>query len=265
MRGYCCETYRQMPYLQARYRQGLRRAQTRTMQGREFVHEKGGVMSKLNKAHGNMYDWLSHTWSPGRGCPHACTYCYVRAFGQQPREFSLDAPFPALGQSRKIFVGHMTDLFADGVPDDAIRAVLAHVRRFPKNQYVFQTKAPLRIIPWLDMIDKTAIIGTTIETDDKLLADYSDAPPVEKRAYGLAQIGRLGYSTFLTLEPLMEFNPLALLRLVRDATPGWVNIGADSKGHGLPEPIKADVELLLAGLRDAGITVKLKDNLERLI
>lgn len=222
-------------------------------------------MSKLNKAHGNMYDFVTDCWGVGRGCPHQCEYCFVKSFRPQPRDFSLDLPFPALGQGKKIFVGHMTDLFADGVPDDAIRAVLAHVNRSPKNQYVFQTKAPLRVIPWVEQIPQASIIGTTIETDnDSLLSDYTAAPPVEERAMGLAQLMALGFNTFLTLEPMMEFNPLALLRLVREATPGWVNIGADSKGHGLPEPSKLDVSMLLAGLREAGITVKQKANLERL-
>ena len=189
------------------------------------------------------------------GCTWPVAPSSVRAFGQQPSEFSLDAPFPALGQGRKIFVGHMTDLFADGVPDDAIRAVLAHVRAFPRNQYVFQTKAPLRVIPWVEQIPQASIIGTTIETDDdKLLADYSAAPPVEQRVAGLVELMLLGHVTFLTLEPLMAFDPAKLLLLIQEATPRWVNIGADSKGHGLPEPSKTDVTMLLAGLRAAELS-----------
>ena len=74
-------------------------------------------MGKLSKAQGNMYNWVSHMWSPiNGGCPHQCSYCYVRAFmrfGEQP---VLDKGLPALGSGRIIFVGHLTDMFAEAVP-----------------------------------------------------------------------------------------------------------------------------------------------------
>lgn len=222
---------------------------------------------KLNKAKGNMYEWVTHTWGVGRGCTHQCEYCYVkqpRFRREQPAEFTLDQDFPNLGSGRTIFVGHMTDLFADGVPGDDIKSVLMHCAKY-RNTYVVQTKNPERFIGFAETIAAIGldvIVGTTLETNRQDLLDrYSNAPLVRSRILGLAAwIGR----TFLTIEPIMAFDHEELVTLVRMAQPDWVNIGADSKGHGLPEPTRDQVLALATSLADHGIEVRNKFNLERL-
>lgn len=222
---------------------------------------------KLNKAKGNMYEWVTHTWGVGRGCPHQCEYCYVkqpRFRREQPAEFTLDQDFPNLGSGRTIFVGHMTDLFADGVPCADIKSVFLHCARY-HNSYVFQTKNPQRLIDYADMmatLGLDVIAGTTIETNRQVLLDrYSNAPTSHSRALGLAAWdGR----KFLTIEPIMAFDHEELVTLVRMAQPDWVNIGADSKSHGLPEPTRDQVLALATSLADHGIEVRNKFNLERL-
>jgi DNA repair photolyase len=33
----------------------------------------------LNRAKGNMFDFISHTWNPIKGaCFHDCEYCYMK-------------------------------------------------------------------------------------------------------------------------------------------------------------------------------------------
>jgi len=44
-----------------------------------------------------------------------------------------------------------------------------------------------------------------------------------------------------------------------------VNIGADSKGHGLPEPSPDKVHALIEKLTGYGIEIREKHNLERLL
>ena len=46
--------------------------------------------------------------------------------------------------------------------------------------------------------------------------------------------------------------------------PSWVNIGADSKGHGLPEPSRDKVVALIERLSQV-TEVKQKPNLKRLL
>ena len=75
----------------------------------------------------------------------------------------------------------------------------------------------------------------------------------------------LGFETFITVEPIMEFDLDPFLQLLCDARPKFVNIGADSKHKRLPEPEGYKVLQLIAALRDAGIEVREKSNLARLM
>jgi hypothetical protein len=69
---------------------------------------------------------------------------------------------------------------------------------------------------------------------------------------------------FLTIEPIMDFDVGPLVELVAEARPGFVNIGADSKRHRLPEPSRDKVLVLVVALRVRGIEVRKKSNLDRL-
>jgi protein gp37 len=60
-----------------------------------------------------------------------------------------------------IFIEHMNDLFAGGVPDRWIHQIIAHCRRYPGNQYVWQTKNPVRALSFMPFTNND-VIGTTI-------------------------------------------------------------------------------------------------------
>ncbi len=221
-------------------------------------------MGKLNKSKGNMYEWVTHTWSPINGCPHQCAYCYVRQFKELKNEVTLDPVFPNLGEGKTIFVAHMGDLFADKVYADIIEKVLDYCKQF-KNKYVFQTKNVSRLWLYREYLPKEVIIGTTIETDDnEYLQTISSAPLVEMRSTYLRCFSEEGYKTFLTVEPIIDFNLIRLFNLIENARPGFINIGADSKGHGLREPNGEKIKSLIEMLNNAGIEIRKKINLGRL-
>jgi len=114
------------------------------------------------------------------------------------------------------------------------------------------------------VIPGQSTLGTTIETDNaEILARYSKAPTALHRAHGMYHCQLGGFKTFVTVEPIMKFNLRAMLALI--GRPDFVNIGADSKGHTLPEPSHDEVMALIHALRDSGIQVILKENLGRLI
>ena len=110
----------------------------------------------MNKAKGDMYDWVSHTWNPLAGeCLHHCSYCFVRHLPVPVRNGKYAGP-PCLveremkehhGRDRTIFVCSCNDLFAEGVPHEMIMRVLERCNEF-KNQYVFQTKNPQRYLDY---------------------------------------------------------------------------------------------------------------------
>jgi hypothetical protein len=153
-------------------------------------------------------------------------------------------------------------MWAEAVGDYMINPVLGHLTCWPLNTYVFQTKNPDRIVHFEDRLPQNCMFGTTIETNrQRILDSISKAPPATRRA---AALSLLKGPKFLTVEPILDFDLEELLALILLAKPDFVNIGADSKGHGLPEPCTEKVLDLVAAMRRAGITIRKKSNLSRL-
>ena len=212
-----------------------------------------------------MYEWVTHMWSPSVGCPHQCTYCYITAHKELPEKVIMDKPYPNLGTGRTIFVGFECDLFAEGVNPDDIREVLEHCAKHD-NDYVFQTKNPDRIMEFIEILPSKSLIGTTIETNrGGLISSISKAPTPWTRSYGLRKIKDYGFPVFITIEPILDCDPRLLYDMIVNAKPLFVNIGADSKGHGLKEPSKETVQDLISRIQSAGIEIRNKSNLARLL
>lgn len=228
----------------------------------------------LTKSKGNMYPWVTHTHTHLAGvCPHKCSYCYVQAiarrFGHErytgelrlvERELSIK-----YGNGRTIFVEHCNDLWADGVPDEWIEAILAHCREWP-NEYVFQSKNPDRMREWLGKMPPDRLLGCTIEsTDPDVIAEVSDAPNPWLRRDAMCHLRDAGERVFITIEPILRGDMRRLAQWCGVIEPEFVNIGADSKGAGLPEPMPEGVAVLLSGLRTFGVEIREKRNLGRLL
>ena len=224
----------------------------------------------MGKRDGNMYDWVTDKWTPLAGaCPHKCKYCYVKAsrFPAVLKRYAgalrLDEPekWPRLGKDRVWFVGHMNDLFAEKVPEGWIRAVLKWTQQYPQNRYVFQTKNPARLRHFLQDMPTRRVLGTTVETD--VCDTVSPAPCACQRLDAMSYLAMQGEQTFVTVEPVMKFTPEFAGQLLK-AMPCWVNIGADSKGKGLPEPNADAVAALVTELQAARMDVRCKPNLARI-
>lgn len=222
----------------------------------------------LTKSKGNMYPWVTHTHSHlGGECPHKCVYCYVDnpRFGRPERyrgplrliekEFGIK-----YGSGKTIFVEHCNDLFAEGVPDEFIDRILAHCSVWPNNTYVFQTKNPGRYAyEW--RFPPNIILGTTIETN-RSMDGISKAPSPADRATSMLYIEDV--PKFVTIEPVLDFDVDLLAALVNAIRPFFVNLGADSKDHRLPEPTVEKIMALVEKLKEYGIELREKHNLQRL-
>lgn len=231
----------------------------------------------LVKAKGNMYSWCSHTHSHlGGACLHGCSYCYVQAMAKRFPNMKARYSGPVrlikeeldtnYGKGKTIFIEHMNDLFAIGVRHQARVRILNHARSYPLSRYVFQTKDPHNAIGYLHAFRADWMIGTTIETDRWLPDIMGEAPTPIHRAKGMEswRISAPRVKRFITIEPVLDFNPDDLVALILRASPAFVNIGADSKGYHLPEPPWGKVENLIGALQMAGIEIRQKSNLERL-
>ncbi len=219
----------------------------------------------LNKSTGNMYDFVTYTWNPIKGkCFHDCKYCYMKRFGEQkPIHLDVKELKTEFGESNFIFVGSACDLFAQDIPNQWIERILAKCES-SKSKFFFQSKNPNRILNFLDIETMSNwVFCTTIETNRHYEEVMCNSPLPINRANAMKAISLLGLKTYVTIEPIMDFDVDEMVSLIRKCEPAQVNIGADSKGHNLPEPSKGKLEDLIDLL--SFTKVKLKDNLRRLM
>jgi len=221
----------------------------------------------------NMYEFTDKTWNPLAGeCPHKCKYCYVNSmkarhesirvkYSGEPR-LDEKAMSQSLGKGRKYFVCSMNDLFADNVPSEMIQAVIDRCNQFPDNEYLFQTKNPERIREFRTQLQrKNFTVCVTIESD-LWHPEMGEAPPPILRLEALSVISTL--NIMITIEPIMKFTYNFHELIKGYVYPNeQINIGADSKGHKLPEPTKEEVQQLIKELKDCNVHIK--PNLKRLL
>lgn len=226
------------------------------------------------KNNSNMYNFIDKTRNfIGGMCIHKCSYCYVNfmknKFENLKERYSgeirlLDKELKkSEGKGHTIFVQDMGDLFAENVPEFMIQRVLTHLRGYPENTYLFQTKNPKRYFEFVNEFPPNCLFGTTIETNRQSELDkISKAPNVTERQYW---IGKVNFGEkFITLEPLIDFDLEIMVNWINDINPNFVNIGADSKGHHLPEPSKEKILKLIEELNKFTKLIN-KENLGRLL
>ena len=212
-----------------------------------------------------MYDFVTHTWNTVKGkCYHDCSYCYMKRFGnQKPVRFDEKELKTDLGKDNFIFVGSSCDMFAKDIPDEWIKRTLEHCLEYDKNKYLFQTKNPIGLLSWSGFINSSSVVCTTIETNrfyDKIM---NNSPHPGIRASDMNELAHEGFDTYVTIEPIMDFDIDELSHIIETTLCKQVNIGADSGNNNLPEPSKEKIGLLIIALSKF-TTVNIKPNLKRL-
>jgi DNA repair photolyase len=241
-----------------------------------YVETGGNNEMPLIKSKGNMYPWVTHCHTHlGGECRHRCTYCYVKAisnrYGNQrylgPARLLESELQVSYGKGKTIFIEHCNDLFSEFIPNKFVCEILNHCCKFPENDYVFQTKNPRRYLFFRkNEFPKNRLLGCTLETTDSgLSAATSRAPTPINRYAMMCAVKSLGYRIFITIEPIMDFEPSYMVYWLKNLQPEFVNIGADSKGAGLVEPSREKVEKLLSEIQKLGIEIREKRNLSRLL
>lgn len=220
---------------------------------------------KLNMSKGNMYDFITHTGNIIKGeCAHKCSYCYMCRWGaQKPPRFDEKEIKGDTLEGNFIFIGSSTDMFANNIPSQWIIKALEYLSRYD-NKYLFQSKNPMGMLDYLKYLPAKSVICTTLESNEFYPDIMKFAPTPESRAFGMKRISEMGYETFVTIEPILDFGHYSFIELIKDCNPSQVNIGADSGGNKLPEPSKDKVLELIDAL--TGFTIiNQKNNLGRLL
>jgi len=218
---------------------------------------------------GNMYEWAK-PWNPlGGKCMHDCAYCSTRSMKRYPvinEKYSGDIRlysdlFKLPKKPKTIFVAAQNDLFANNVPTQYVMRVLQECKKNPQHTYFFQTKNPERFKSFLFEFPKGSILCTTIETN-RHYKQMGYAPLTSARAEAMYCI--TGFEKQVTIEPIFDFDLSDMVTFIKVCHPSKVNIGADSKGHNLPEPSKEKLLALIDELQKFTI-IDRKTNLSRLL
>lgn len=213
-----------------------------------------------------MYTFVDSTWNPIKGlCDHGCKYCYVRRWGQKQSAPRIDEAEMRtdLGSGNFIFVGSGCDMFARNIPSAWIERVLGYCGDH-NNKYLFQSKNPARFGEF--SFPKGTSLCTTIETNRayKEIMGHKTPLPIH-RAIAMHKVSLKRTPTYVTIEPIMDFDVDDLIHLIVLCNVTQVNIGADSGGNNLPEPSREKIEELISKLKSIKKTVHQKDNLKRLL
>ena len=199
---------------------------------------------------------------------HKCIYCYVDHFPfGRPAKYQgplrlIEKEFAVqYGAGNTIFIENCNDLMAEDVPQYFINKIIVHCLRWPDNDYIFQTKNPARYLTMDALFPDRSLFGCTIETN-RLIRDISTAPDSYDRVVAMK---KLQVRKFITIEPILDFDVDIFPGWIDQIRPEFVNIGADSKKHNLPEPSADKIHTLIEKLTAYGIEIREKHNLERLI
>lgn len=223
----------------------------------------------LNKAKGRMFKSVGWTWNPISGCTHDCKYCWAKSlrdrwgkdFEPKLREKFLKDKMPDDGSW--IFVGSMGDVFCDDIPNLWINQLLIYIlRNETNNKFLLQTKNPDRFLEYnLDCVKDKIILGTTIETNRDTLS-WSRAPKTFSRMYRLAEMKLEGYKTFLSMEPLADFDLPIIKTWLMSIQPEVIEIGLENYTHFTESPPENKIIQLIEWIDRVGFEYVLKENLQ---
>lgn len=223
----------------------------------------------LNKAKGRMFRSVGWTFNPIAGCTHGCKYCYAerlakgwgQSFEPKFRPHFLDDQMPNDGSW--IFVGSMGDMFCPGMKDEWILRVIGRIANEKgNNKFLLQTKNPFSFMAFyleLEKIKDKIILGTTLETTWE--TPWSKASHPRQRKKYLTQMKDAGFKTFLSLEPLADFNLVTMQKWICEIEPEAIEIGLENYTKFLPKPPIEKIKSLLSYLDETGFEYLLKENL----
>jgi protein gp37 len=160
-------------------------------------------------------EFVDFSWNPITGCRNGCEYCWAKKFNDRyfKTDFSiprfhperLNEKIPKLSKERNfiaqtispdkpiIFTVDMGDIFSEGVEMSWIEKIFDYAYNRPDVNFLYLTKRPKEYIQWRNLISKNTFIGTSL-----------DFAHNRKRIEPIKVMGRLGYTTFVNIEPLMS-------------------------------------------------------------
>jgi hypothetical protein len=221
-----------------------------------------------------MYQFSREQRNPMVGCLFGCTYC---AFKRITQRFDRDCPdcktfIPHYHLNRiekgpkktqgKEFISLCLNGDISFASDDFIKEMIMWCEMWADRTILIQSKDPARFLSF--KFPKNVVLGTTIETDSKILpyfslhhsllatipySQISKAPHPEIRHLAMNLIHN--NDVHITIEPILDFDLDVLIDWMQDIPMlKVINIGYDSRPelNHLPEPPLQKTEELIARL-----------------
>jgi len=215
-------------------------------------------------------DKVMRTWNIFVGCRFDCIYCNAKKaaltrFRNVPRYRAGFVPHlveEELGRKFRpgdfVFVAYMGDI--SWATEHIIDVLLNKIAAQPEVDFLFCTKNPGIYTGW-DRLPANLYLGVTIETNrgDKPM---SKAPPAAERYRAMKSLAHP--KKLISIEPVCDFDLVAMLKWMDEIRPEIVEVGADNYHNRLVEPRWEKVQALLAGLRGICPVVVEKAGLRRL-
>ena len=222
----------------------------------------------------NMYvEMTEKNINPLRGeCSHKCSYCYVnklkKTFPNMKKKYSGSPMLDEKVLSSKVkggtrFLCSCNDLFASDVSNEDITRILIWAVKQDGVTWWIQTKNPSHPL-FTNMVKscpRNFRLGITLETNWPTRST-SNAPSISNAPNPIMRT--VPYVDYVTIEPIMMFDRIFFVKMMKAIYPNWINIGADSGNNNLPEPTEKEIVQLVNDLKGIGYDVRLKPNLERL-
>lgn len=180
----------------------------------------------------------SHSGHWCRKISSGCTRCYaetqnqsgffsfashLKYTGEAPKNLILDEAvlqsWVKLKKPHKIFVCSMTDMFGDWVSDDWLDQIFDAMSRAHQHTFQVLTKRPERMA---EFIDKNFTCAGRILTNVWLGTSIENQKAVSDRSRHLFKLNNKGWTTFYSVEPLLEEVQLNLNPV------NWVIVGGES-------------------------------------
>jgi len=238
---------------------------------------------------GRGIEWCDDTRNPFGGCHHRCRWtmpdgseaiCYAEALANSGvaikayphgfehhyfREHQLEK-LTAGSEPLLIFMDSMSDMFGHWVPEDQAIRVLRKMADAPHHTYQVLTKAPGRILKFIDELPPNLWVGVSSAPDEFLghtLSQRQQERYMERALDVLRQVrDRAGNIVCMSLEPVSW----DMAHLFEGQHPlDWVIVGAASNGPTYYQPDADHIAKLLNIFDGSNTPVFFKGNIKRTI
>lgn len=238
---------------------------------------------------GRGIEWCDDTRNPFGGCYHRCRWtmpdgseaiCYAEALANSGvatkayphgfehhyfRDHQLDK-LTAGSEPLLIFMDSMSDMFGHWVPEDQLIRVLHKMAEAPHHTYQVLTKAPGRILKYIDELPSNLWVGVSSAPDQfmgKTLSRQQQEKYMVKALNVLDDVReKAGNVVYMSLEPVSW----DMSRFFAYAHPlDWAIIGAASNGPTYYQPNPDHISRLLDIFDESNTPVFFKGNVKRSI